>query len=401
MSQVVDVRTKVGVRHFAQLSSTDGLFAQAPAEVDDSDPRRLAVALGGTLYTPAVTPDLPQVLAKLYRQGVTTSVLCLEDAIADDQVHDAEEHLVGELDRLAGAGTTTPLLFVRPRTPRQVLGLVERLPPRARGRIAGFMLPKFDKNNGLEWLVRISQAERLAGPGHRYWRCPIMESPDFAQRESQAEALTATRRLLVDPMWRTSVLVVRIGATDLLSTFGLRRNPDMTIYDYPVVAQVIGSVVNTFGRADGFVVSGPVWEHFGGQERLLRPALRASPFEETDSMWVRRHLFANHVDGLLQEIEFDIANGLVGKTVIHPSHASLVNAMLVPSFDEWRDARDILAQGSGVIRSAAGGKMNEAGPHRLWAQRVVDRASVYGVAGPDVSRIDLLRAVVRADREKS
>ena len=67
----------------------------------------------------------------------------------------------------------------------------------------------------------------------------------------------------------------------------------------------------------------------------------------------------------------DRANGLIGKTVIHPSHVPVVHALSVVTHEEYGDALGVLAAeagGGGVPRSAYRNKMNEANPHRAWAR---------------------------------
>ncbi len=44
------------------------------------------------------------------------------------------------------------------------------------------------------------------------------------------------------------------------------------------------------------------------------------------------------------------------------------------------------------MASAYRNKMNEAGPHRAWAERVLLRARAFGVAREDVSYAHLLQA---------
>jgi hypothetical protein len=39
----------------------------------------------------------------------------------------------------------------------------------------------------------------------------------------------------------------------------------------------------------------------------------------------------------------------------------------------------VLNTSGGVIKSASGNKMNEIGPHRRWAEKIVMRARAYGV----------------------
>src|SRR5947208_582795 len=82
--------------------------------------------------------------------------------------------------------------------------------------------------------------------------------------DTRVDELTRLRALLHRD--RRRILAVRIGATDLCALYGLRRSPELSIYDIKVVSALIGDVVNVLGRADGtgFTVSGPVWEYYGG-----------------------------------------------------------------------------------------------------------------------------------------
>ena len=103
-----------------------------------------------------------------------------------------------------------------------------------------------------------------------------------------------------------------------------------------------------------------------------------------------------NLDGLIREIELDPANGLLGKTVIHPSHVPVVHAMCVVSHEEYLDALDIAGNaGGGVKASSYGNKMNESKPHRAWAERTLLRARAFGVARPGVSFVELLEASMR------
>jgi hypothetical protein len=134
-----------------------------------------------------------------------------------------------------------------------------------------------------------------------------------------------------------------------------------------------------------------VWEHFANEERLFKPLLRESPFNAHEAEQLRASLLRNDLDGLLREITLDKANGILGKTVIHPTHVAAVHALSVVTHEEWCDATDILGtQGGGATASSYRNKMNEAKPHWAWAQRTVQRADAFGVAGPDVSVVDLL-----------
>ena len=78
------------------------------------------------------------------------------------------------------------------------------------------------------------------------------------------------------------------------------------------------------------------------------------------------------LDGLMRETMLDRANGLTGKSVIHPLHIAPVHALAVVPHEEYLDALDVARPGVGrrrCPRSGYGNKMNEMRPHRIWAER--------------------------------
>ena len=107
----------------------------------------------------------------------------------------------------------------------------------------------------------------------------------------------------------------------------------------------------------------------------------------------------NALDGLAQEIELDRLNGLIGKTIIHPSHIATVQAMYVVSHEDYMDAERILMQTEGAMigveKSVYGNKMNEMKPHLIWAQRTMMRAEAFGVLNEGVTYTRLLRKQVQ------
>ncbi|MFC6062105.1 HpcH/HpaI aldolase/citrate lyase family protein [Streptomyces ochraceiscleroticus] len=389
------------MRHFGHLPPglRATLFHQEPGEFTADSPQRLlAVALGATLYSPATRPRLAADVVKQAARGVVSMVLCLEDSIGDDDVAAGEDNLVRQFTELAEreAGdpeSPLPLLFIRVRTPDQIPDLTRRLGPAVR-LLSGFVLPKFTALRGVPFLEALAAAE--AACGRRLFAMPVLESPELLHLESRTETLQGIARTV--DAYRDRVLALRLGVTDFCSAYGLRRAPDMTAYDVRIVASVIADVVNVLGRADGsgFTVTGPVWEYFRLHERMFKPQLRQSPFRGRAEE-LRTSLIEHAMDGLLREIELDRANGLQGKTCIHPSHVPPVHALSVVSHEEFSDAADILRperDGGGVLRSAYTNKMNEVKPHRAWAERTLLRAEVFGVAREGVSFVELLAASV-------
>lgn len=385
--------------HFAQLDPADlqRLFQRLPEALDPGEDAQLrALALGATLYTPGSRPDLIADIRRVHAAGARSQVLCLEDAIADHEVEFAQSNVVEALGALADAAPGHQL-FVRVRRPSQIAEIIGELGDDARA-LTGFVLPKFGEANGPAYLGAVAEAS--AAIGRTLWAMPVLETAELIFRELRTEALVALRRLL--DQHRDILLALRIGATDLSALYGLRRRPDVTLWDVAVVASAIADIVNVFGRAEPapdaagsgpLVITGPVWEYFSAPPRLLRTQLRATPFAAQRD--VRADLMAADEDGLIREALLDRVNGLTGKTVIHPTHLHPVHALYAVTDEEHADALDIVAahrDGGGVRRSNARNKMNEAGPHYHWAQRTLLLARVFGVTRPDVSYADLLAA---------
>ncbi|MEV8389874.1 MULTISPECIES: HpcH/HpaI aldolase/citrate lyase family protein [unclassified Streptomyces] len=383
------------MRHFGHIptAARQALFHQEPCEFTaDSPARLLSAALGATLYSPATRPRLADDVLKQAGRGVVSMVLCLEDSIHDAEVGDAEANLVRQFAELAERRVATPLLFIRVREPGQIPDLVRRLGESIR-LLSGFVLPKFTEERGTAFLEALAEAE--SDCGRTLYAMPVLESPELLHLETRTRTLTGIATAV--DKYRDRVLALRLGVTDFCAAYGLRRSPDMTAYDVRIVAGVIADVVNVLGRADGsgFTITGPVWEYFRLQERMFKPQLRRSPFLEGRAEELRTALIEHDLDGLLREIELDRANGLLGKTCIHPSHVPPVHALSVVSHEEFSDAQDILRperDGGGVLRSAYTNKMNEVKPHRAWAERTLLRAEVFGVAREDVGFVELLTA---------
>jgi citrate lyase beta subunit len=392
------------MRHFSFLdhAQSEQLFHLAPRDLaTDSRPALLAAALGATLYCPGDRPSIAADVTKQAARGCVSMVLCLEDSIADSAVPEAELNVAAALRKLhesAGADASRlPLLFIRVRTPEQMLRMAE-LSGAALDLLSGFVIPKFENEGGyaqgfFDALHSIHEGYGQAGSyGRRRLRVmPILESSVMVHAETRDSALAAIRAVMHAN--RDDVLAVRIGATDLSSAFGLRRSRDLTVYDVKVVSSVISDIVNVLGRRDdSFVITGAVWEHYG-TERILRPQLRLTPFVEANEKELRQRLMLAGLDGLIREISLDQANGLLGKTVIHPTHVPVVHALSVVSHEEYLDASAILGNvGGGASASPYGNKMNEMKPHQAWAEKTMLRAEAFGVAAETTTFVDLLEA---------
>jgi citrate lyase beta subunit len=380
------------VRHFGFLTPEQrgSLFQQSPQVFDArTDRRTLAVALGATLYTPGTRQDYAARIGQLTNEGVASAVLCLEDAIRDDEVPDAERNVVDQLRALHARGGELPQLFVRVRHPDQVRTLVEQLGPAA-AVLTGFVFPKFTAAVAEGYLTALAEARAAASLP--LYGMPVLETGEVLFAETRLPELLRLRDLL--GAHEDAVLAVRIGATDLCGLYGLRRGRDLTIWDLALVREALADIVNVFARDDRFTVTGAVWEHFTGTQRIFKPQLRQTPFGRPDlpgAPELRGDLIRHDLDGLMREVVLDKATGIVGKTVIHPSHVRPVHALYVVTAEELEDARTTLEMtGGGVTGNAGATRMIESRPHARWASSTLRRASVFGALREDRTFVDLL-----------
>lgn len=384
------------MRYFDYLTQEQetSLFHSLPITFDNNTRKELlANAVGAALYMPATRASVAEDILKLKSSGLVTVIIDLEDAIGDGEVDHAEQSIVRHLAFLAAyaenntnGDNSLPLLFIRVRNPYQLQQLIFRLGSLI-SILTGFVFPKFTAENGVEYFEAIADynsSRSYSAPV--LYGMPILESAPIIYRESRLESLLAIRDLLGD--YRDYVLNVRIGATDFSSLFGLRRSPDISIYDLTPIRDCISDIINIFGRVEeGYVISGPVWEYFTNKgHRVLRPQLRQTPFEDTygksEGRVMRNSYISSAIDGLIREVILDKENGIIGKTIIHPSHLRPVQAMYTVMHEEYVDALSIVESNDGsrgVLKSQYYNKMNEIKPHLNWAKRILLRSQIYGV----------------------
>ena len=390
------------MKYFNDLTSLNvkDLFYRQPETVTKyTDKQRLSYSLGALLYMPATRVDIADVVITNKFKELVTVAICLEDAVGDHEVEQAERQLIDHMQQIDAAiqdgrltEETTPLIFVRVRSARQMVDIAERLGDALKN-LVGFIFPKFSSDNAEDFLAALRTLNEQ--PNTVLYGMPILESPNVLYKEHRLDELLRLKELV--DRYADLILNIRIGATDLCGLYGLRRDSETTVYEISIVNELITDIVNLFSRQhDGFVVSGPVWEHFSSTDRVLKPQLRATPFHKhlgSEGLLLRKELIRKDFDGLIQETLLDRANGLVGKTIIHPSHLLPVQAMHVVTKEEYVDALSIYQQATGekgVFKSEFMNKMNEIKPHLYWAKKVLVKSDIYGVYNENITFVDLL-----------
>lgn len=354
-------------------------FVLEPVEFNKyTEKTLLRYCLGATMYMPGTKNFLQAILDKKY-PGLTSMVMCFEDACKEEDVPAAEEnvlHLLDALNEELEKGTITyneiPLIIFRVRNIGQFKHFAERLKKEHIHLITAFNFPKFNRSNGRAYFEYLEELNKRFD--EIIYGMPILESHEMAYLETRLPELMGVKEIL--DQYKSLVLNVRVGGTDFSSVFGVRRGINYTIYDILTVRDCLKDVLNVFARDNDYSVSGPVWEYFRATKEMKFEQL---PDSINESLFKREPLINDAVDGLLRELLLDRANGFIGKTIIHPTHIPYVNGMLAVTKEVYEDALQVLGTSGGVIKSASGNKMNEIGPHRCWAEKIVMRAKAYGV----------------------
>lgn len=315
----------------------------------------LQYMVGGLLYMPAFQDKIVRKVQENKIPGLTSVALCLEDAVQEDALEEAERRLASILWGLSSVykakSRQMPLLFVRVRTPehmRHVSGFLGE----AEDILTGYILPKFDMSNGSAYMEVLQEInERRDIP---LYVMPVLESGMIADSSTRVLVLHEIKGIL-DSM-KDYVLNVRVGGNDFSNLYGLRRPVHATIYSVGIVRDILMDILNVFAR--DYVVSGPVWEYFDDRKGF------------------------DWLDGLMEELELDRINGFIGKTAIHPSQLPHIFDSLKVSRRDYEDARQILlwdVDKLGVVKSTDGCRMNEVKTHRKWAERIKILGDIYGV----------------------
>ena len=366
-------------------------FVHPPVDFNKYTSRSLLqYCLGATMYMPG-TKNFARAIAERKYPGLTSMVMCFEDACRIEDVPSAEANAINMLDELnTGIDSerisyeSIPLIIFRVRSIEQFRHFTSLLRPEHIRLITAINFPKFNTDSARDYLTHLMEInERF---GEIIYGMPIIEDRRVAFKETRLAELEGIKHEL--DSFKELILNVRVGATDFSSCFGARRDVNYTIYDIMTVRDILTDILNMFTRDNDYTVSGPVWEYFR-INKSLKFADHLPDVDIRESLLSRKPIVNDAVDGLMRELILDKANGFVGKTIIHPSHINYVNGMLAVTREEYEDALQVLNTSGGVVKSASGNKMNEIGPHRRWAERLVMRAQAYGVIERESSYLSL------------
>lgn len=327
-----------------------------------TDKSVLKYAIGANMYMPATKKGVFKKLIENKFNDIGAITLCMEDAIEESMVKEAEKTSLELLNDLykykeKNENNNLPLIFIRVRNVNQFKEFSQMLEEKHVKMLCGFNFPKFNSLNGSEYFDILNELSlKFNEP---LYGMPIIEDKQVIYKENRYNELHKIQEILNN--FDKYVLNIRVGGTDFSSLFGLRRDVETTIYDIRVVSDCLIDILNYFLREPfEYVISGPVWEYFSWDEK------------------------SKEVIGLRKELKMDIQNGFQGKTIIHPSQINVVNEEYIVDYDEYMDAFNILNNEGGVFKSSKGNKMNEVSPHKNWAKKIIAKSKIFGVYDQNV-----------------
>jgi citrate lyase beta subunit len=285
-------------------------------------------SMGASLYVPSNHKNLLEIADGEKLPQARSLIFCTEDSVSDRDLGFALFNLSVVLQNMQASVPAER--FVRVRNP-EVLARVLAMP--GVHKLTGFVIPKATRHNFESYYRQVRDTDHVL--------MPTLETAEvFSEREMEV-----FREQLEAPGVRSRVLALRIGGNDLLALLGLRRPRNMTIYRTPL-GPVIARLVTIF-RPYGFMLTSPVFEHLDLPELLD------------------------------QEVQEDIAYGMVGKTAIHPSQITPIEQHYKVKPQDLAAAHAILDENSPAVFKMHE-SMCEVATHRAWAERTVAQSRLFG-----------------------
>ena len=361
------------MRYFKYLKNSEmkKIFHKNPKEFSNkSEKDILRYCIGPLLYIPAINRNMLRKLVDNKINGLTSVSICLEDSVGQNGEAEGIENMSKAFAVLRAnikskmyTEDDIPLIFIRPKSTDQMLRFQHVLKENS-DLITGIVIPKCNGASIEEFLIKLDEI----GCSSLYIM-PIIETTNFTDITKKHDTLAELYKSV--EKYKERILSLRIGVTDILGSYRLRRNKNYTIYDNIIFNTFACDLMSIFGSDNSLniPISGGVSEFYDmNNKEILEPYLR--------------------------EIDIDKINGFIGKTVIHPLQLKIVQAKHVISYEDYVDAKNIISNvesKSGVSASFLEERMNEVNPHLKWAEKILTLSDIYGVFKEGMDYNDILR----------
>lgn len=283
--------------------------------------------LGASLYCPIKKFDLKSIDSKW---GFLKSVIVdCEDATTASDLEEFFPHLIQQLKNIS-AEHRKNLVYLRVRDPKH---LTQAKSSGLYSIVDGLVLPKFSFKNAEQYLMPL---------GRRIKFMPVLESEVFSEKD-----LLKTFRFLKS--FKKQIIGVRVGANDIYSFLGMKRDISLPIYSNPIFLKVFSDIFIK-ARQLGLPVIGPVFNSFN----------------------------LEHLPVLAKEVAFEKELGIFSKSSIHPLQSKFIHRLYQVSKEEQEVSNLVISSRSAV--DSFKNQMMEKVILERWAIETKVRADQYGIS---------------------
>jgi len=274
--------------------------------------------LGGTLYIPIIHKNLLNIVNREKYSFLKSIVICLEDAILDEEVKKGIEIL-----KYLQFQKSDLKVFIRPRNEKMLSNI---LTFKNIELFDGFVLPKIDDKNIDNYIHILKDS--------KFYVMPTIEN---ILNDNILFLLKEKFKML-------NILTIRIGIEDILGSFSIIRKDEIYFNNFLIMG-FIYKIFSIF--KDKYYVSAPV-----------------CPFIKNDNI-------------LINEVEKEKNFNILNKTIIHPNQAIILNEEYKVTKKEKEIALKLLKKKEAIFREDD--RMYEFATHKNWAKIILKREKFYGV----------------------
>ena len=284
-----------------------------------------ALNLGASLFIPASNKNLCDILEGKKYPFLKSIVIDFEDGYDGDN----QKEILQNIEKLKKKSLITLIRFSTPYELNHALKKFDL------SKIDGFVLPKFSLKNANKYIKIIKD------PSFTHFISIAIEEEELFNENKLREL-----KSYIDQV-RLKVVNIRFGAEDMFRQLGLRRECDKTLFDYSVASSVIATMIKVF-KLDGYSISGAVFRCFKDDKNFIK------------------------------DVQRDIREGLLSKSVIHPQQVLLFDQIYKVSEEDYADAQAVLQAHTKVLNLH--NTMLEKLTQSSWAQGIIEREKIYGLS---------------------
>ncbi len=280
--------------------------------------------LGATLFVPASSKNLFKIINREKYIFLKSIVIDFEDGFDGDDIY----NIVSDIDKTS---KNDLIKLIRFQNYEMLKYYIHKFKLQ---NIDGFVLPKFSLVDAQKYI------NLIISDNFKHLVSVSIEGNELFDIEKLKKLKRFTDQIKV------KVINIRFGAEDMFRQVSLRRDCTKSLFDYSIASSVIADILKTF-KTDDYSVNGGVFRCFSDDNNFIK------------------------------DVQRDLSEGLVGKTVIHPRQVKLFDEVYKVDKNEYDEAKKIATSSTKIAN--LNGTMLEKITQNAWALNIIERAEIYGV----------------------